>query len=326
MFNKSYFMSIANKNLKKVKKATLAGAVGLVLGAVVNGAFWGRSGSIWAYTMEKYNDQVENRVVVSPAKIELTLTPGKTERREMTIINRLGQKAEFKIVVEGLLKEGTDVASQESSLAAAWIKPEIDHFTLEHGERINLPLEIKIPKEISPGGYYVAVLAEFKGRKKSNSNVKLINRVGTSLLLTAPGNVIQQGKTLEFFTDKKFYRTGPIEFFVAFKNNGNIHLSPQGEISIYNFIGAQIAQIPLEKKIVLPGEMVQWKTNWKRKWLLGIYKVQLIFHFGNNPPQAQETSFTFWAFPLHLLLLIIIVIGVLYHYLKKFELIVKTKN
>ena len=78
-----------------------------------------------------------------------------------------------------LVKENGDVILS--------IEPEIDEVYLDHGERVKFNIQISVPADVRPGGYYAGVLAAVRSAGGNNENVELINRVGTSILMSIPG-------------------------------------------------------------------------------------------------------------------------------------------
>lgn len=269
-----------------------------------------------AYHRESYDDKVEDRFIVSPVKIELDLRPGQEFKQPMTVINRLGKKANFTVIKEGLIKNEN---GELVETAIDWIEPEIENFSLEQGERMILDIKINVPEGVRPGGYYAAILVANEGEdlQEGKSGIEFVSRVGLSALITIPGKVKEEGSITKFSTDKFFYLTGPVDFKTIFQNQGNIHLAPEGEITVRNFLGSIVAQIPLRSWTVLPNSSREWEARWNRKWILGFYSADLNLHYGSQNQQVAKQRLVFWAFPWHLLILILMILGVLYYLLRK---------
>jgi len=280
------------------------------------------TGIVFAFSTEKYNDQVEDKIIVIPAKVEFKLSPGQIVNQEMTVINRLGRREKVEIVVEGLISQKAILALNKNyspNAGVSWIKPEISEIYLNHGERVKFNIQIKVPKDIDAGGYYAGVLAVTKGIGKDNDNIKLINRVGTSILMSVPGIVSKDMSILKFSNDRSFYLNGPVNFFTKVVNLGNIHFSPVGEISVYNFLGKKVGQIPLDKALTLPGQSQKWHSTWDEKWILGIYKAHLTMRYGKDEDQVLEREIKFWAFPFHILIIILVIIYLFHKIIQKWQ-------
>jgi hypothetical protein len=102
-------------------------------------------------------------------------------------------------------------------------------------------------------------------------------------------------------------------------NFGNIHLSPIGEIAVYNFLGKKVAQIPLKESLILPGQSQKWRSVWKERWILGIYKAHLTMRYGVDNDKVLEKELKFWAFPIHILLLILALIYLVHKLIQKWQ-------
>jgi hypothetical protein len=277
---------------------------------------------LWAlaYETEWYDDKKEDRMVVTPSKLQLNLQSGQVVKKEILIINRLGREEEFFVQVEGLINE-EELKNLDKKYfpksGVGWIKPEIDSIRLKHGERVKFDVEITVPENVKSSGYYAALNILVRNKKGEDDQINLESRIGIPLLISVPGSVQKKGEITKFSVDKWFYLNGPVVFFTDFRNLGNIHLMPRGEISVYNFLGAKVAQIPLKDSTVLPGFTQSWKSAWDKKWLLGKYRAELLMFFGEGQEESLRKNVTFYAFPLHLLLLLIIVVVLIYFLIRK---------
>lgn len=279
------------------------------------GLFFLLGGKAAAFEKERYEDQVEDRFLVSPSRLELRLEPGQKITDTFEVVNRLGRKQDFQVMVENLVE---DESGSPANSAKDWVVPEIAEFSLEHGERIKMNFSINVPEKIPSGGYYASLLVVADNQSGEASNLKLISRVGVSLLASIPGEIEEKGEVIFFRPQRKFYFRGPVELFSLFENQSNIHLSPTGEISIFNFLGGKVAQMPLAEATVLPGAGKEWKTVWQRKWLLGRYPAVLKIHYGQEGKTIVQ-SCVFWAFPVDILLLLIGLLYLAHRLLKKWQ-------
>lgn len=269
---------------------------------------------VFAFHAEQYPDNIEDRFIVTPTKFDFSLQPGQSIKQTFTIINRLGKPAEFLVQKEGLVKDGS---GNVITTSIDWIHPELDKFTLNHGERVIMDIEVNVPEDVPAGGYYASVLIANKGKdREAGSGVEVISRVGIPLMITVPGDVIERGLVKEFRPSKFFHMTGPVLFFTEFENLGNIHLSPEGEIKVRNLIGSVVAQIPLESWTVLPNNSRIWQAQWSRTWLLGKYDAELTVFYGSDNQKVTK-HVSFYAFPWHVFLLILAIFTIIYFVINK---------
>jgi len=275
-----------------------------------------------AYQLEKYPDQIEDRFLVTPSKLDLQLRPGQKIVESFQVINRLGREQIFEIIVEDLLENSSDKKKENS--IKDWVDLEIKEFVLGQGERMRLSFTINVPEKLFPGGYYASLLVVAKNRDQKNENIELVSRIGIPLLATVPGEFEEKGIISKLETNRYFYWRGPVEIFSSFQNQGNVHLNPRGEIAVYNFLGAKVAQMSLAEAVVLPNQEKNWKTVWQKKWLLGYYPVILTVHYGENFFSVKKISF--WAFPLDILFLAILLLWIIHKVLDKFSLQIEIKR
>ena len=286
-----------------------------------------------AYTIENYQDKVEDRFVISPVNLELNLMPGESTTQNIIIINRLGRTAEFTLSREDFIgsdnpeKSTVFLGEDESAVTSArnWINTEIDKITLNHGDRLTLPVSIKVPEGVTAGSHYSAVFVSVASPDSSGKDkVKLVSRVGTLILINVPGNNRESGEITQFNAGRQFYRNGPVEFSTIFKNTGNVYQKVRGEIAITNILGAKVAQIPVKDWVVLSDASRRQTAEWDRKWMVGRYRAHLTIFYGLGGNLTDESEIVFYAFPWHIALLILLILIVIYYAFKyifsKFEI------
>jgi hypothetical protein len=287
-----------------------------------------------AYTIENYQENVENRFVISPVNLELTLSPGETTKQKITIVNRLGKTADFEISEEDFIgsndpekvTEFLGDASAGVTSAKDWVVSDVENIALNHGDRLNFDLMITAPDNAAAGSHYVAIFASTNGEDQGSASgkVKLVSRVGTLILINVPGNNVEQGSITEFSTNKKYFREGPVEFSTIFKNSGNVYEKVKGEIAVKNILGAEVAHIPLKDFTVLSDSSRKQAVRWEQRWLLGRYSAEVNVFYGLGGNLKDTKQVVFWAFPWHIALLILLVLIVIYYltktFLAKFEI------
>ena len=83
---------------------------------------------------------------------------------------------------------------------------------------------------------------------------------------------------------------------MLFRNNGNIHLNPKGEIVIKNMIGTQVDTIPVESWFALPQSLRLREVVWDRAALAGKYTATAKIERGYNN-ESDTVTITFWVLP-----------------------------
>lgn len=276
------------------------------------------------------NLPVQGDYIIGPGKTDLVMNPGETTRRMINITNRTGKILTFYIDVEdfkGGVNGDFELLGDERGPYSLkdFLLPEKASFTLAHGEKAELPVDVKVPGDIEPGGYYGAVIirADSPSEGGGPSSVSVSSRIGSLFFVRINGDVKEEGKTLSFNTDKQFYQKGPVNFSIAFENTGRIHLAPYATIEIRNVIGKKISQIDLVPWYVMPGisrtKIVTWDGNMAFGRYTAIAKVSRGYQ-----DQTDEFKMNFWVVPVKVIVMSVSIIFTLVVFIfwfgSKFEL------
>lgn len=274
---------------------------------------------VLAYQIETLpTTAVEGDIVFGPGKIELFLEPGQSTTREIYVTNRLGRTQTFEIGVEDMAgssdpKKAVIFLGEERGPYSLkdWLHPELWEFTLDHGQRMRLPVEIKIPEDAEPGGRYGVVFVATKpelpevkpGEEEAAGAIAIRTRTGALMFVRIPGEVEEQGLLKEFkLADaKKFYEKGPISFEFVFENKGTVHLNPYGIVEIKNMMGKPVGEVEVVPFFTLPDSLRSHSVKWERPWLFGKYTALASVNRGYQDIIDQE-SIDFWVVPWKIIL------------------------
>lgn len=278
----------------------------------------------------------ENDFVVEPGKTEIFLNPGESIKKNVSITNRSNRKVSFSIKIEDFV--GTEDSNDPIKLlgdeAGAYslknlVKPEIEEFTLEFGEKITIPVEVSIPTTAEPRGYYGAIVisnkpdieAQASGASGAEGKTRLISRIGSLLLVRVNGLGNESGRLedLKILGPKKwFYEKKPTGFEILFRNDGNVHLVPYGKIFIKNMLGKTVDELPVDAYFALPDSLRYREVQWTDGFAFGRYTANLSLYrgYGNK---FDEDKVVFWILPWKILLAIFAGLYVLYFISRKFE-------
>lgn len=272
-----------------------------------------------AYQIETLPDiNVENDFVLGPAKIELWLDAGETSRKYLNVTNRTGRTTAFKVEIEDF--KGSRDPEQTVVLLGDekgpyslkdWIKPEVNEFVLNQGERMTLAVDISAPGDIEPGGHYGAVIISTKplpggeGEKKEKEiegAVKVASRIGSLLFVRVKGETDENGFLKEFniLDGKRFFEKGPVTFQILFENNGSVHLTPYGIIEVRNIFGRKVDETEVNPFFAMPDSLRQREVEWGKEFLFGRYTVSLLLNRGYKDIIDTKTI-SFWVLPWKIL-------------------------
>jgi hypothetical protein len=264
-----------------------------------------------AYQISNLSD-LEGRkdIVLSPSKMEIFLKPAESTNREIVITNQTGETLNFTIDIEdfkGSRDPNETVIFLEGEKGPYslrdWLKPEIKEFTLNHGQRIHLPIQISVPPDAKAGGRYGVVFASAKpNTKEENRNGEtIVSRVGTLFFVRINGEVKEEGFLKELKTPKKYYEKGPISFQLFFENNGNVHLNPYGIIEIFNSSGKKVGEMEVDPYFALPDSLRLREVVWNKGLSFGKYKALASINRGYQDIVDQKST-EFWVIPWKIIL------------------------
>lgn len=266
-----------------------------------------------AITIEKLdNIPITNDFVLGPGKIEVIMKPGETITRTLSITNRLGRTTNFRVDFEDFI--GSPTGERASILLGEakgpnslkdYLKSEVKEFVLNQGEKIILPIQISLPSDIEPGGFYGAVLIStipspglLKNEDVVKSQIQLVSRLGTLFFVRTEGEVFEEGHLEKFntLTSGKFFEKGPISFSILYRNTGSVHLDPYGVIEIKNLFGRKIGEVDIEPYFVMPKSLREIQVRWQREISFGKYTATLYLNRGYQN-LIDKAEISFWILP-----------------------------
>ncbi len=252
--------------------------------------------------------------VVGPGKVELTVKPGETVTRYISVTNRISDDRFFEFEAEDmsgsadgkqnvvLLGDKNGPYSMKDFVTFPYEKVE-----LKLGQRAQIPVTITMPPNAEPGGYYGAVLVstvrESVSEQVGAPQSPILARVGTLFFITVPGEVQKSAELVSFGTigGKSWYQKGPVNLQVVYENTGSTHLNLYGEIVVKNMLGEEVGFVELDPWFILPKSMRMRDITWDRELLLGRYTVTAKINRGYDNV-VDEARIVIWVLPWQLLL------------------------
>jgi hypothetical protein len=267
------------------------------------------------------NDIAVGDFVVGPGRLEVTVRPGESVTKLMTVTNRISDDRDFELTVEDMSgsADGEQAVVLLGDVNGPYTLKNYISFpgktlNLDLGERAQVPVTITMPPNAEPGGYYGAVLVStVQAGGQINENTArspIVARIGTLFFITVPGDVNVAGELKDLSTKNNqwWYQEGPVEFGVLFENTGSVHLNPYGEIKITNMFGEEVGFVELEPWFILPKALRLREVVWDRELLAGRYTATAQVNRGYD--DMVDTQVThFWVVPWKL---IAIVFGTLF--------------
>lgn len=198
-----------------------------------------------------------------------------------------------------------------------WVKMELNPITLPPGGRTNVPFAINVPGDANPGGHFGGVIFATQPPNEVNA-VNIGGQIGVLMMMRVEGDVKEAGVISEFGLKKPlpWYNYLPVDLFVRFENNGNVHLRPVGNVFVRDMTGRQVASLVVNEnfRAALPGSIRRYDLSWAKteggenksgiwnEWnnfAFGKHTARLVLLYGaDNKMLTSEVSFYVWPWRL----------------------------
>lgn len=271
-----------------------------------------------ATTSAQVSEETEtaNTMRVSPVRTDVTVDPGEQKIIPITITNPTSQRVSVRVIQNDFVAEderGTPaVILDETEYAPShslkrFLTP-IENLILEPGETRVVEVEVIVPENAEPGGYFGAI--RFAPTSPDDGGqVNLSASVAPIILLTVSGDapeklnltdfaIQQDGRSKNFFVDGE-----GLQATVRFKNEGKVQAGPFGRVSVMK--GDEVVyeadfNEKTQRDMVLPGSARRWEIPLANTEGFGRYTVSATFTYGSSN-QTVETSEMFWVVPVTIL-------------------------
>lgn len=190
---------------------------------------------------------------------------------------------------------------------AEWVKLTQQEVTIAPQQTATIPFSVTIAHNAAPGGHYAAILVGTKPPQKGTdaAQVQTAQFVTSLIFVRVSGDVVEAGNIREFTTTKIINQTPDIQFDVRFENTGNVHLQPQGDITITNMWGSERGIIPINYQThfgnVLPKSIRKFSFSWngaQSLYDIGRFKAVATLGFGEDTKSFTTSTTYFWVIPL----------------------------
>ena len=251
--------------------------VGLLVCVVARGAALPRSA------------EAEVTLTVAPSLVELEAEGGATGSQTLTVSNDGNEPIEVAAGVEPY-KGATGALS-----AVEWLTVEPARFRLEPGQAQEVTVEIALPEgELEAGGRYAAVALTTGAKQVEGSGMAMAGKLAVPFLLKVDG----RGDLVREIALPKFAPVlaadGRVGFTALLRNEGNLHVVPQGEVIVDRADGSSYARLDVPRTTaVLPGTDVLLGTQGTIPLEPGVaYEAKLTVDAGTEEPTEAAVDFS----------------------------------
>jgi len=267
----------------------------------------------------KTSAQTGEGLTVSPPIQEIKLDPGKSYNETIKLNNPTQNIVTVYPVARNFTSSGEtgvpaiENPNQDATYGlATWITFSQSKLALTPQQEIEFTYTITVPQNAEPGGHYASVLFTSipPSPDKNSTQVSLNSMVGSLILGTVSGNIIEKGNVVEFDSGSHFYLKPPVNITLRIGNNGNVHFAPQGEIKINNFgKNVSVQDINPQKGNILPNSIRNFQNlKYSGKWYsFGKFDVMLAASYGINNQQLSGI-YSFYIIPWWFIAIIAVII------------------
>lgn len=261
-------------------------------------------------------------ISVIPPKFELLGNPGDILTEKLRVRNDGSTPNTYITDVEDFTANGDQggVSFVEDPQAptttyslAKWITVSPAQFSVKASDEQDINITIRIPKTAEPGSHFAAVQVKLSATDQAAPGTAIVeSKLNSLILLRVNGNAAESLSIDQFHSGNNFYQKGPVDLVLRTKNTGNVHLFPQGSITITDMFNRKVADVPLTEANVLPGSARQVITSWDSGSAIGKFTATMVATYGDTATkQALTATTTFYIIPIPLIVGIIVLLLVI---------------
>ena len=211
-------------------------------------------------------------ITSSPLPIQLVTTPGKPVSTDLRVQNSGTESATIKV---SLLKfKSSDktgkpliIKQEPGDTYFNWVNFSKTSFVADPGEWNTIKMTVTPPEEAANGYYYAVLFSQDTSKIPVGAkSSKLAGATATLVLLDVqvPG-AKRKLEVTSFTSDHKLYEYLPVNFNIAVKNTGNVHLVPSGNVFIsrgHNKKSIAVLSFNSASGNVLPNSTRNFTASW----------------------------------------------------------------
>ena len=160
-----------------------------------------------------------------------------------------------------------------------WTKTEQSEFILKPGEEKKVSFTFIPTADIAIGSHHGAVLFQTM-LVENKEGVKMSGRLGAHVLINVKGAIHGEGELLSF--DTPFFVNKKVSYTAEYKNKGNIHYIPHGEVILRNILTEHKEKYNFNKHFVFPNTSYLFKIEKELPSSFGFYQATAYFVDGES--------------------------------------------
>lgn len=220
-------------------------------------------------------------LTLSPTFINLATDPGKAVSSQLRVTNNNAFTENLKFEVAkyqvGSGGERLNIVPLESGDEfGKWVKFQDDEFEISSNQTRTLKFTISPPSDAALGYYYAFIIRRVTEQQGGATTSVTGAPAFTTVLEVRSPNAKKELQLVSFSTDKSFYEYLPTTFNITFKNTGNLHIVPQGNVFIDQGGKKEIAILKINEGQgnILPGAVRTYTASWDDGMLVRVPKLK----------------------------------------------------
>jgi hypothetical protein len=220
-------------------------------------------------------------LTLSPTFVNLATDPGKEVSSQLRVTNNNAFTENFKMEVAkytvGAGGERLNIVPLASGDEfGKWVEFQDEEFTLSANQTRTLRFTISPPEDAALGYYYAFIIRRVAEQEAGTTTAVTGAPAFTAVLEVRSPNAKKELQLVSFTTDRSFYEYLPATFNITFKNTGNLHVVPQGNVFIDQGGRKDIAILKINEGQgnILPGAVRTYTATWDDGMLTRVPKVE----------------------------------------------------
>lgn len=260
-----------------------------------------------------------NTLKISPVRTDVTVDPGKTKIVKVTVTNPSSEKVTVRVIQNDLVadknkEDGTpaiyldETEYAESHSLKRFMTP-VENVTLEGKESKVVNVELKIPANAEPGGYF-GVVRFAPANPDEGGQVNVSASLASLILLTVSGDAPEKLDLTEFAikqnnrTKSFFVNSDNVVVTARFQNTGAVQAGPFGKILVTkgdDVVYETDFNNKDQRDMVLPDSARRWTIPVDDISAFGKYTVNATFTYGSEN-KTIDVSESFWVIPRNVII------------------------
>ena len=234
------------------------------------------------------------RLELTPARYAEQVSPGHSTTVTLKASNLTGRSLDIRFIAIDLEAGDADSFAQAATGEVArsstkWLTFDKQRHTLAPRETFELPVQVDVPDNATPGAYAVAVAAlqEFSALTVNpsdsvGSKVQVRATVGSTLVFVVPGATTSSAKITSVHSPRFVWGDATPKFEARVENSGNTLLKLEGATELSAFGAFASRTLKSEEYPTLPGGERRLVMRWSDRPWIGWFRPQLIVVGGSG--------------------------------------------